>query len=102
MRLPCLQCFLILLVISAEVDETWTAGFAVPIFVPDDDDDYLPSEQQECREQLFARQILAIRGPGLRVADTRASLMPGDARCQSMIPGYVSSLSLYALMSLQR
>src|SRR5262249_41513182 len=99
MRLPCLRCFLILLLISAEVDDTW-AGFVLPISVPEDDDEYLPAEQQECREQLLARHTPAIERQTPRIAHT--ILIQSDAGKESTLVGYARSLSLYVLMSLQR
>jgi hypothetical protein len=85
---------------SAQADDTWMAGFVMPTSAPADDDDYLPSEQQVCREQLLARHIVAIEGQRSGIADP--ILIRGEARRGAKLSGYSTLLSLYILMSLQR
>jgi hypothetical protein len=99
MRLSCLRCSLIILLLSAQADDTWLAT-AWPTPPVADDDEYLPTEQRRAPEESEIRQTLAIAQPGSRVAGR--SLNDSDTRYRSKVTDYFASLTLYVFMSLRR
>jgi hypothetical protein len=90
---------MILLLISAQADDLWI-GPAWPSPAQTDDDEYLPPDQHEYREQSQTRQVLEIVGQTPNSANTFPS--QSDSQCGSKLAAYLDSRSLYVFMSLQR
>jgi hypothetical protein len=93
------RCFLILLLISAQTDETWIVTSVWPAPPLADDDEYLPSNQRDWQERPDARQISTLARPRSPIDDV--SLVQTNARCPSKFTDQLGSLSLYVFMSLQ-
>jgi hypothetical protein len=100
MRASSLRCFLIFLLISAQADDTWALSPVSPAPSQTDDDEYLPINQDEFREQSYHRQISAVMGKKLEAPDA-FSVESNCPYCPKLTRCLVSP-SLYVFMSLQR
>jgi hypothetical protein len=96
-RLPYL---LILLLLSAQVDDAWIADPALPsVSLADDNDEYLPAQRRP-REELST----SAQGPmfvGLKPPPTDACSVPTGVRSEWNLTTPFTPPPLYVFMSLQ-
>jgi hypothetical protein len=95
-----LTYLLILLLLSAQVDDAWTVDPALPsASLADDNDEYLPAPRRP-RDELSA----SAQGPmfvGLKPPPTNACSVPAGVRSEWNVTAPFTPPPLYVFMSLQ-
>ena len=95
-----LAYLLILLLISAQVDDTWAvAPVVLSAPLADEDDEYLPSQRVTRGEESYSRQKPVLDAVNPRNADF--PFAPGSVPSKWILTTPFAPLSLYVFMSLQ-
>jgi hypothetical protein len=92
--------FLLLLLISAQLDDGWAAAPASPSApLVDDDDEYLPAQRRPQEEQIALGQWLPFAGLKVQPADSAVVQKGLSSRSNPATP--FTPQPLYAFMSLR-
>ena len=97
-RLPCL---LILLLISAQVDDSWAVAPVLPsASLPDDNEEYLPA-QRRLQEQRSSPRQEPVVFDSVRLHHAALSFVPRGVPSERNLTTPFTPPPLYAFMSLQ-